>query len=312
MSWSTSAALAPGWATMKLAWRSETSAPPNAGALQSGLIDQGPRRDVGRGVLEDAAGRLVAVRLVLLLDDPDPPHPADDGFGVLRRRARIRPRGSTGSSRLESRSAKLRSSRSRTWTSSAGSRTVARRTNWPIAPWRPPALPRRAPPTVPGMPVRTSRPRQPGPGGVGDQGRERDRGAGLDDIVPDRQVREERAFEVDHQGVDPLVANQDVGPAPQNLERDPFLPAPLQEGDQLVELARAGEIRGRSTQTEPDQTEPAARRVSRFRGSRRISASAWIPHLARRHASPAPACWVVQSVRGQKLGGHRTTTSRSA
>ncbi len=47
MSWSTSEEVAPGWATMKLACRSETSAPPNAGSLETGLVDQGSRRDVG-------------------------------------------------------------------------------------------------------------------------------------------------------------------------------------------------------------------------------------------------------------------------
>ena len=69
---------------MKLAWRSETSAPPKRVPLQSGLVDQRTGRDVGRRVFEDAAGRLVAVGLIFLLDDPDPPHSADDRFRVLR------------------------------------------------------------------------------------------------------------------------------------------------------------------------------------------------------------------------------------
>ena len=50
----------------------------------------------------------MAIGLILFLDDPDPPHPADECFGVFGDSSKSAER-ITGSSRLESRSAKLRS-----------------------------------------------------------------------------------------------------------------------------------------------------------------------------------------------------------
>ena len=70
---------------MKLAWRSETSAPPKRVPLSPAWSIRAPAETSGDGILEDAARRLVAVGLVFLLDDPDAPHPADDGFGFLGR-----------------------------------------------------------------------------------------------------------------------------------------------------------------------------------------------------------------------------------
>ena len=119
------------------------------------------------------------------------------------------------------------------------------------------------PPTVPGMPVKTSRP--PRPARAECEIKAVSGTAAPASTMLSRTVRSEknglsrwitRAF-------DPLVANQDVGPAAQDLECDPFLPAPLQQGDQLVELARIGKIRGRSTQTEPDQ---GSQRLVEFHG----------------------------------------------
>ena len=54
-------------------------------------------------------------------------------------------------------------------------------------------------------------------------------------------------------GAHSLVANQHVGPARQDFECDAFLPATLQQGDQLVKLTRIGKIRGRPSQAEPNQ-----------------------------------------------------------
>ena len=108
---------------------------------------------------------------------------------------------------------------------------------------------------------------QSGPGGMRDQGCERDRGPGLHHIVPNRHVREEGAFEMNHERGDPFVANQDVRSSPQNLERDPFLPASLQESDQLVKLTRTGKVRGGSSQTEPNQR---SQRLVEFHGPTQV------------------------------------------
>jgi hypothetical protein len=58
-------------------------------SLQSGLIDECARRDVRRGIPEDAAGELVSVRLIFFLDDPDPPHASHDRFGILGRKFKL-------------------------------------------------------------------------------------------------------------------------------------------------------------------------------------------------------------------------------
>ena len=86
-------------------------------SFQTGLVDQRPCGKVGTDVLENAAGRLMAVRLVFLFDDPES--------------CRMRLTTASGSSEFSSNSAEstsgsssvwpprpesVRSSRSRTWT----------------------------------------------------------------------------------------------------------------------------------------------------------------------------------------------------
>ena len=113
-------------------------------------------------------------------------------------------------------------------------------------------MPRRAPPTVPGMPVRTSRPARPARADLRDQGRQRHRGAGLDDVAVDRHVGEGRALQVDDQAVDPLVADQDVRAAAEDLERQPLVAAAAEQAEQLVERPGPGQVRGRAPEPEPD------------------------------------------------------------
>ena len=77
ISCSTSRVVALGWATIKLACRWLTSAPPTRLALQPGLVDQHAGAHAAR-ILEDAAGVLVGHRQVGLLDDPLLLHPLGD------------------------------------------------------------------------------------------------------------------------------------------------------------------------------------------------------------------------------------------
>lgn len=56
---------------------------------------------------------------------------------------------------------------------------------------------------------------------------------------------------MNHQRFDALVTDEHIRAPTQDLECDPFLPAPLQEGDQFVNLAWIGEIRCRPTESKP-------------------------------------------------------------
>src|SRR5262249_38404796 len=64
---------------------------------------------------------------------------------------------------------------------------------------------------------------------------------------------EERALEMDHQPVHPLVADEDVRAAPQYLEGQAGPSSLLQDGQQLVDRPGLGEVGGPSPQPEPDQ-----------------------------------------------------------
>ena len=243
--------MAPGWATMKLACRSETSAPPCRVPFKPGLLDQGAGREVGRRILEDAARRLVAVGLVLLLDDPDPPHPPDDGLGVLGLELEL---GGEDHRLVEVRLA-------------VGEAEVVAVADLDLAGGvddgraadeladRALAVAGIAPQGAAdgaGDAGQDLQPGQTGAGRVRDQGGQRDGRPGLDDVAVDRHVGEGRALQVDDHRLDPLVADEHVRAAAEEPERQLLVATAAEQAEQLVERPRPRQEPRRAAQPEPD------------------------------------------------------------
>ena len=193
----------------------------------------------------------MSVWLILLLDDPNAPHPTHDGLWIFagefefgrENQGLVEVGVSIGEAEVVSLAHLDSISRV------DDGRTADELTDRPLAA---PALHRSAPPTVPGIPVSTSRPASPARAECEIKAVSGTAAPASHHIVPHCHVGEEGTFKVDHKGVDPFVADQDVGASTENLERDPFLPASLQECDQLVELPGTGEVRSRPSQTEPN------------------------------------------------------------
>ncbi len=226
--------------------------PAVAGSLETSLFDQRPGGKVGADVLEDAARRLVTVRLVLLLDDPDASHPLDDSFGILRVQLELRGEDQ----RLVE-----------TVPAATGDRQLVAFADLDLVcgvddRGAPDILTNRALPAA-GIASQSaadgagnareafeagqSRPRR-----LGNQGGQRYGRADGDDPIGDTDVGERRTFQMDDQRLDPFVPDKDVGATAEDLVGQPGFTTTVDQAEHLVEGARTGQEGGRAAESKPD------------------------------------------------------------